>query len=224
MANDLDELNAPTMEEGLDANVIAKQIPIKVGWGSVFFEVILWVLAIIPGIIFLCMKISASNYLRKLQQKINTCASEIDNYLEQRVVILTNAARLLDKAIDLDKDTMVQIAAYRSGNTPNAEADAVRNDIAAKMETVGNQISVAFERYPDLKAHQEIADCLQQNSYLQREITAARTMYNDAVNQWNLSVNEWPTKMIVAARKGYTTRVPFIATKEVKEQARSVLF
>lgn len=223
MANDLDELNAPTMEEGLDANVIAKQIPIKVGWGSVFFEVILWVL-IIPGIVFLCMKISASNYLRKLQQKINTCASEIDNYLEQRVVILTNAARLLDKAIDLDKDTMVQIAAYRSGNTPNAEADAVRNDIAAKMETVGNQISVAFERYPDLKAHQEIADCLQQNSYLQREITAARTMYNDAVNQWNFAVNEWPTKMIVAARKGYTTRVPFIATKEVKEQARSVLF
>lgn len=223
MANDLDELNAPTMEEGLDANVIAKQLPIKVGWGSVFFEVILWVF-ILPGIIFLCMKISASNYLRKLQQKINTCASEIDNYLEQRVVILTNAARLLDKAIDLDKDTMVQIAAYRSGNTPSSEADAVRNDIAAKMETVGNQISVAFERYPDLKAHQEIADCLQQNSYLQREITAARTMYNDAVNQWNFAVNEWPTKMIVAARKGYTTRVPFIATKEVKEQARSVLF
>lgn len=223
MANDLDELNAPTMEEGLDANVIAKQLPIKVGWGSVFFEVILWVF-ILPGIIFLCMKISASNYLRKLQQKINTCASEIDNYLEQRVVILTNAARLLDKAIDLDKDTMVQIAAYRSGNTPSSEADAVRNDIAAKMETVGNQISVAFERYPDLKAHQEIADCLQQNSYLQREITAARTMYNDAVNQWNFAVNEWPTKMIVAARKGYTTRVPFIAAKEVKEQARSVLF
>lgn len=223
MANDLDELNAPTMEEGLDANVIAKQLPIKVGWGSVLFEVILWVF-ILPGIIFLCMKISASNYLRKLQQKINTCASEIDNYLEQRVVILTNAARLLDKAIDLDKDTMVQIAAYRSGNTPSSEADAVRNDIAAKMETVGNQISVAFERYPDLKAHQEIADCLQQNSYLQREITAARTMYNDAVNQWNFAVNEWPTKMIVAARKGYTTRVPFIATKEVKEQARSVLF
>lgn len=222
MANELDELNAPEMEQGRDANVIAKQIPIKVGWGSTFFEVMLWILGIIPGLIFLFMKIKADNHLRKLQQRINTNASEIDNYLEQRVVILSNAAKLLDKAIDLDKETMTQIAAYRAKMTPND--DNLRNEMASKMETVANQISVAFERYPDLKAHNEIADAMQQNSYLQREITAARTVYNDSINQWNHDVNSWPTKMIVAARKGYTTRIPFIASKEIKQKATEVFF
>ena len=42
-------------EEGLDANVIAKQLPVKVGVGSTIFEILLWVLGIIPGVIFLFM-------------------------------------------------------------------------------------------------------------------------------------------------------------------------
>ena len=34
MANALDEMNGPVREEGREINVIAKQIPVKVGKGS----------------------------------------------------------------------------------------------------------------------------------------------------------------------------------------------
>ena len=64
---------------------------------------------------------------------------------------------------------------------------------------------------------------MQQNMYLQREITAARELYNDTVNAWNRDVFTWPTKQIVAARAGYTTRIPFVASQEIKEKAKSVL-
>ena len=222
MANQLDELTGPVLEQGRDVNVIAKQIPIKVGVGSTIFEIMLWICGIIPGVIFLILKIKAQNYFRQLEQKIQHDASQIDNYLEQRVVILSNAAKLLDKAIDLDKDTLTHIAAYRGGAYP--DNDALRNEIATKVDNVAAKINVAFENYPDLKAHNEIADCLQQNSYLQREITAARELYNDSVNAWNRDVNAWPVKMIVAARAGYTTRIPFSTTREIKEKAREVFF
>ena len=221
MANELDELKDPVNQEGRDAAVIEKQLPIKTGVGSVIFEVILWVLGIIPGIIFLIMNIKAGNYLSQLQQKIQHDASQIDNYLEQRVVILQNCARLLDKAIDLDKTTMTQIAAYRSG--ANAD-DNARNDVAQKIDSVGRSINIAFENYPDLKAHAEIADAMQQNAYLQKEITAAREVYNDTVATWNRDIYAWPTKMIVASKRGYTTRIPFSTSAEVKEQARGVFF
>ncbi len=221
MANELDELNDPVNQAGRDVAVIEKQLPIKTGWGSVLFEVLLWVCAIIPGLIFLIMKIKAGNYLSQLQQKIQHDASQIDNYLEQRVVILQNCARLLDKAIDLDKTTMTQIAAYRSGANPN---DGERNEIAQKIDSVGRSINIAFENYPDLKAHAEIADAMQQNAYLQKEITAAREVYNDTVAVWNRDIYAWPTKMIVAAKRGYTTRIPFSTSAEVKEQARGVFF
>lgn len=222
MANELDELTGPVNKEGRDVAVIEKQLPIKVGIGSTIFEILLWVLGIIPGVIFLFLKIRAGNYLSQLQQKIQHDASQIDNYLEQRVVILQNCARLLDKAIDLDKTTMTQIAAYRSGANP--QQDGARNEVARQIDSVGRSINLAFENYPDLKAHAEIADAMQQNAYLQKEITAARELYNDTVNIWNRDIYAWPTKMIVAARRGYTTRIPFSVSEEVKEQARGVFF
>ena len=222
MANELDELTGPVNEAGRDVAVIEKQLPIKVGVGSKIFEVLLWICGIIPGVVFLFMKIKAGNYFSQLQQRIQHDASQIDNYLEQRVVILQNCARLLDKAIDLDKTTMTEIAAYRSGHNP--DDDGERNAIAQKLDSVGRSINVAFESYPDLKAHAEIADAMQQNAYLQKEITAARELYNDTVNTWNRDVYAWPTKMIVAAKRGYTTRIPFTTTAEIKEQARAIFF
>lgn len=221
MANQLDEMTGPVNEEGKDINVIQKQIPVKVGVGSTIFEVILWCLCIIPGVVFLIKKINAAKYLRQLEQKIQHNASQIDNYLEQRVVILQNCAKLLDKAIDLDKTTFSEIAKYRSGNVAD---DATRNELSGALDGVSRKINIAFENYPDLKAHQEIADAMQQNSYLQREITAAREVYNDSVYQWNKAIQEWPTKMIVAAKQGYTTRIPFTASKEIKDKARDVFF
>jgi LemA protein len=191
-----------------------------VGWGSTLFEVILWVLGILPGVIFLFMKISAANYFKQLEQKIQADASTIDNYLEQRVRILQNLAKLVEKAIDLDKDVMKAVAAFRGGRLPEGE----RNQVAAQIDGAFGRLFPQVEAYPDLKAHAAIADAIQQNSYLQKEITAARTLYNDTVNQWNTDVFRWPTKMIVAARAGYTTRIPFTASAEVKEQAKGVFF
>lgn len=219
MANMLDELGNDIREEGLDVNVIAKKVPVTIGAGSVVFEVALWVLGIIPGIVFQYKKTKAENYLMQLEQKIQHNASQIDNYLEQRVVVLQNCARLLDKAIDLDKTTFENIAKYRSGNS-----EENRNMIADQIENASRSINIAVEKYPDLKAHEEIKKAMNDNMYLQREITAARELYNDTVNAWNTAIFEWPTKRIVAARKGFTTRIPFIASSEVKKKARDVFF
>ena len=57
MANQLDELSVEyDRPQGLDTKVIAKKLPVKVGVGSVIFEIALWVLGIIPGLIFLFKK------------------------------------------------------------------------------------------------------------------------------------------------------------------------
>ncbi len=247
MGNELDEVTGPVNQAGRDINVIEKQIPVTVGVGSLIFEIALWValpalaltgvamglvplqhgvvvaaLGVLPGLIFLFMKINALAYLRKLQQKIQADASQIDNYLEQRVIILNNVVGLLNKAVDLDKDVMKSVTALRSGAA--AGADAQRNAASAEMDSVLSRINVAFEAYPDLKAHAAIADAMQQNSYLQKEITAARALYNDTVAIWNQDIFAWPAKQIVAARNRYTTRIPFTATAETKAAARETFF
>ena len=216
MANELDEINGPVNDEGRDVNVINKQIPVTVGVGSKIFEVALWILGIIPGAIFLVKKIKAGNYFDKLQQKLQHDASQIDNYMEQRVMILQNAVGLLDRAIDLDKTVFTEVAKARSGGN--------LNEAATGIENIDRAINVCLEQYPDLKAHATIQDAMQQNSYLQREITAAREVYNNTIAQWNRDIFTWPVKQIVAAKRGYTTRIPFTTTKEIKEQARAKFF
>lgn len=220
MANELDEMNANINPEGRDINVIEKQLPVEVGPGSLIFEIALWVCGILPGLIFLFMKVNARNYFRQLQQKIQADASQIDNYLEQRVQILQNVAPLVEKAIDLDKDVMKSVAAFRGG----ARSDSERNVVSSQLDRAFGRLFPQVEAYPDLKAHAAIADAMRQNSYLQKEITAARGLYNDTVNIWNTDIYAWPTKMIVAARAGYTTRIPFTASAETKAKARSTFF
>ena len=253
MPNDLDEVTGPIDSNGRDVNVINKQIRVEVGKGSLFFEIGLWsvgtipgfvilltnalpklesigilIAGILPGVIFQFMKVNALAYLRKLQQKIQADASQIDNYLEQRVIILENVVGLVKKSIDLDTDVMKSVAAYRSGqnptNGPSAATDIQRNETLQHIENAFSRINVAFEAYPDLKSQAVIADAMRQNSYLQKEITAARTLYNDSVGMWNQDIFAWPTNQIVAARAGYTTRIPFTASAAIKAEARSKFF
>ncbi|MBP5287170.1 MAG: LemA family protein [Elusimicrobiales bacterium] len=256
MANELDEMSATTNPAGHDIHVIEKQLPVRTGFGSVLFEILLWtggpaltilfinvfnvdyanmemfssvspkitlffflLVSMSPGIIFIFKKISAANYFRQLQQKLQADASNIDNYLEQRVRILENVAALVSKATELDKDVMKAVAAFRSGIKGTE-----RNEASAQIDGAFSRLFPQVEAYPELKSHAAIADAMQQNSYLQKEITAARTVYNDTVTQWNTDIYEWPTKMIVASRAGYTTRIPFTASAEIKDKAGKVFF
>lgn len=249
MANLLDEVTGPVNDAGRDIHVIDRQLPVTIGFGSTLFEIALWVVipvlviayvlimgqtlqnpvlvavigclvGILPGVIFIFKKISARNYFQQLEQRIQAEASNIDNYLEQRVQILQNVVGLVERAIDLDKDVMKAVAALRGGSVTSENRNAVNQQI----DTAFGRLFPQVEAYPELKAHNAIADAMQQNSYLQREITAARTVYNSRVTQWNTDIFAWPTKMIVAARQHYTTRIPFTASAETREAARSKFF
>lgn len=221
MANMLDELNPEIREEGLQTNVIAKKLPVTVGKGSLIFEILLWIPFIIPGLIFTIMKTKAGDYFQQLEQRIQTMASEIDNYLEERVIVLQDCARLVQMSVELDKTTYENIAKYRSGY---AGTDESRNELASQLDTMNRNINIAFENYPELRSQEKIEEAMRQNLKLQRNITAARSQYNDVINTWNREIFEWPTKRIVAAKKGYTTRIPFIASSEIKKRATQTFF
>lgn len=220
MANELDEMTGPVNKEGRDINVIEKQLKVEMTTGLKVLNVMVWIpgfiLLFIPPLVWLFKKAKAKEHFQKLQQKIQHDASQIDNFLEQRVMILQNVARLLDKAIDLDKSTFTEIAKQRSAGNLNGTAEGI--------ESINKAINVSLEAYPDLRAHGEIADAMQQNSYLQREITAAREVYNDSVAQWNRDIQTWGAKKYIAARDGYTTRIPFTTSSEIKQAARGVFF
>ena len=241
MANLLDEVTGPVNTAGRDVNVIDKQIPVTVGIGSTIFEICLWVVpivvailipllageswfiaaaGIVPGLIWLYIKQKAHKYLQQLEQKMQAAASQIDNYLEQRRQIILNLMPQLQVAINLDKDVMKSVAALRSG-IPQGED---LNSRSAQINKVAAHLCPQLEAYPELRSHEQIAYAMQQNDYLQREITAARTVYNNVIAQWNRDIFDWPAKQIVAAKQKYSTSIPYSISAEKKQEAQSALF
>ena len=57
---------------------------------------------IIPAYVYSTLK-KQESYFSQLEQRVQQSASQIDNYLEQRVIVLQNTVKLIEKAIDLDK-------------------------------------------------------------------------------------------------------------------------
>lgn len=235
----LDDVNGPIMKDGRDVNVIAQKVAVPKDMtttlfifllvlGSVtliiigailkgYFYALIAIGVIIPIWIFSVIKKDESYFLQ-LEQRVQQSASQIDNYLEQRAMVLKNTAQLVNKAVNLDKDIFVKVAELRSGN------DLDRNEVQKELNLASKNINVAFENYPDIKSHAEIRDAIEQNMYLQREITAAREVYNDNIGIWNREIFEWPFKKYVAAKQNYTTRIPFVASQDIKQEARGTFF
>ena len=248
MANPLDEVTGPVNEQGREVRVIEKQLPVTIGVGSLIFEIavyasgfavaaiiqflvkpqdwenwyylIVWAAAFLPAVIYAIMKIQAKNYFMQLLQRIQASASTIGNYQEQRFEILKNVAGLVKQSIELDKDVMTAVAAYRGGGSPEGNL----NENAAALDRGFGRLFPQIEAYPELKAHAQIAEAMRQNSYLQREITAARDLYNQVVLIWNTEVYHWPVKQIVAARQHFTTKIPCSVSNAVIEGSKSTFF
>ena len=134
MSNMLNELDEEIREEGRDTNVIAKQIKVEkdpslqilicvlylLGLGLIIGGAISKIYYIIPigviilGIVYSNLK-KQESYFNQLEQRIQQSASQIDNYLEQRVIVLQNTAKLVEKAVDLDKSIFSEVAKLRTG-------------------------------------------------------------------------------------------------------------
>lgn len=177
--------------------------------------------ALIPFAFLFWQKKQTVSHFQALLQKINGLASEIDNYIMQQADILQNVAPLVEKSIDLDKDVMKSVAAFRGGVNIT---DENRNAVATEVNAAYRALVPHMEAYPDLKAHAMIAEAMQKTEHLRKEITAARTLYNDRVTQWNREVFEWPIKRMVAAEEHYHTLIPFSIDAKAKEDSHQVFF
>lgn len=246
MANKLDELNydEPLMyeleEDGLDIAVIPKRIPAEKKPGDKLF---LWcirlsgILFAIPGIVMIMESYSSDewgmgivlivfslfpslllwfvmgadeSYFDRLEQDINRAASEVDIFIDARVTSMMSLLPIVDKGLEHELKLALGTAKARS----DGDADLRRVLISNSLTNIMTRV----EAYPETKSNEYVLKLMREDVRHVSEITATRVLYNDKVAIWNRDIFGWPIKRIVAAKKGYTTRIPFIASRSVKEK------
>ena len=213
MPNELDETDVSTINhEGRDIHVIEKKITVTLDGADKAVNVGVWFIFIIGGVIYGMRKAKALSYFQQLQQKIQHAASTIDNYLLQRVNILQNTAKLVEKAVDLDKSTFAEIARLRSGAVASDEA---RIELAEKLNAAEKSINLAFENYPELKANENFLDLQAQLEGTENRIAEARRAFNETAKEYNTAVRRFPNNLL-ASIFGFSSKGYFEADEAAK--------
>lgn len=144
------------------------------------------------------------NTFVRLSNNIDKGWSNIDVILKQRHDELPKLVEVCNSYMIHERATLEAVtkarAAYGAGVTVDEKARA-ENRLANALDTL---FAVA-EQYPDLKANEEFLHVQHRISVLESTIADRREFYNDAVNLYNIGIEQIPAKW-VAEQSGYRGR------------------
>jgi LemA protein len=140
----------------------------------------------------------AYNRLVALRQNVNEAFADIDVQLKQRQDLIPNLVETVKgyaahERGTLDEVTQARAAAVGAGNIEQrAQAEN------ALTGALGRLMAVA-ESYPDLKANQNFLQLQGELADLENKIAAARRFFNNAVAEFNASIQRFPAVLIAGA-------------------------
>jgi LemA protein len=153
--------------------------------------IILVVIAVILGVLF----IGAYNRLVALRQNVNEAFADIDVQLKQRQDLIPNLVETVKGYAAHERGTLDEVTQARAAaaSAPNLEARAQAE--TALTGALGRLMAVA-ESYPDLKANQNFLQLQAELADLENKIAAARRFFNNAVAEYNASIQRFPAVML----------------------------
>lgn len=172
--------------------------------------IILGVAAII--VIFLISWIIRTfNQLGKLKNKVDEYNSDIDVALTKRFDLLTKQYNLVKLYCSHESKTLIETIQMRSGMSCAEKSDAEQ-----KMNKLRNQIHVALEAYPELKANENVILLQKSCDNTEEHLQAARRLYNSGVTKYNNICITFPSS-VVASLTGHK-KLEFFRAEESKRQ------
>ncbi len=131
---------------------------------------------------------------------------------EQETLTAVTEARAKASSIQVSRDTL-----------DSPEAMERFQAAQGQMTSALSRLMVLVERYPDLKANQNFQDLQHQLEGTENRINVARTRYNKAVEDFNVSIRTFPNSMTNSLLLKLKPKEPFKAAAGA-EKAPQVKF
>ncbi|MGH6985779.1 MAG: LemA family protein [Caulobacteraceae bacterium] len=161
--------------------------------------VILVVIAIIVALL-----IATYNRLVALRQSANEAFADIDVQLKQRQDLVPNLVETVKGYAAHERGTLDEVTAAR---TAAQSASNVEGRVQAENALTGalGRLMAVAEAYPNLKANENFIQLQGSLSELENKLAAARRFFNNAVAEFNASLQRFPA-VFFAAAMGFTPR------------------
>lgn len=173
------------------------------------------------------------NGLVRLRNRFKNAFAQIDVQLKRRYDLIPNLVETAKGYMSHERETLeAVITARNAASTAGRAAAAAPADPAAMQgllgaETVLSGAMTKFmalaEAYPDLKANQNMMQLTEELTSTENKVSFARQAYNDAVTEYNIKREMFPSNLI-AGMFNFAAAVLFEIDNAVERQAPKVSF
>jgi len=164
---------------------------------------------VVAGLILFVVMIY--NRLVALRQMTRNALADIDVQTKQRYDLIPNLVETVKgyaahESGIFEKVTEARAAAMKSGTV----ADKGQAEAALSGALV--QLMAVAEAYPDLKANANFQSLQMEISDLENKIAASRRFYNNAVTEYNTSIEQFPA-VLIARQFGFLPQESFAVSE-----------
>ena len=182
------------------------------------------VLLVLVGIVLLVglggyrLFVTTFNTLVGMDQAIKGQLAEIDNQLQRRADLIPNLVETVKGYAAHERQILEALANARARL---AGARDVQGRLEANTELSGvlSRLLVIVENYPNLKADASFARLMDELAGTENRIAVARRRYNQAVQEFNTTVNRFPNRLL-AGLYGFSERPFFEAPADAKSSPK----
>ena len=178
-----------------------------------------WIVGISVGVILIILVvwfIAIYNSLITLKKRGQNAWAQIDVQLNRRHDLIPNLVNSVKGYMKFEQETLQKVIDARSKALSSANIKDKMNAENQLTGALGRLIAV-FERYPELKANQNVADLMQQLTDTENKIAYARQFYNDIVTRYNTKLLVFPANIV--ANMFHFEELPLF---EAPQEARNV--
>ncbi|RKX37379.1 MAG: LemA family protein [Thermotogae bacterium] len=176
----------------------------------------IWLL-IVLGVVFLVVIwfVAVYNSLVRKRKRVENSWSQIDVQLKRRHDLIPNLVNSVKGYMKFEKETLDAVISARA---KAVSGGSIQDRLKAEGELSGalSRLLAVFERYPELKSSERVAQLMEELTTTENRITYARQFYNDTVMKYNTSIEVFPNNFI-ASMFGFKTYPFFEAPEKEKE-------
>lgn len=143
--------------------------------------------------------ISCRRRLAVMDENVNNAMAQIGVQLSSRFDALATLLDLTKGYAAHESQTLIEtIRARRSVITATSAPDDVLKQECVISEAL-DRVSVVAERYPELKANENYAKCMNAVDSYEKMVRTSRLIYNDSVTKLNRELRIFPTSLLAGA-------------------------
>src|SRR5258705_11927756 len=165
--------------------------------------IVIWVITIYNGLV-------------AMRQRVNQAFADVDVQLKQRHDLVPNLVETVKGYASHERGTLEAVVQARNA-AMTAQGPAQMAQAENMLTGALRQLFALSEAYPDLKASQNFQQLQMELSDLENKIAAARRFFNNAVQEYNTGIQQFPAAL-VAGPLGFTPKEFFDVGVEQRQE------